>query len=94
MHICEGRAKTHESFYMIEVHRHRFARHARKVQYLSRNVNIGERFAEDLISMYIVFFPDQYLHHKQIYVSGSIFHSLSLSISTIFVYASSQIPKP
>ena len=29
----ERRAKTHERFYMIEVHRHRFARHARKVPF-------------------------------------------------------------
>ena len=32
-YICERRAETHERFYMIEVHRHRFARHARKVPF-------------------------------------------------------------
>ena len=31
--IYERRAETHERFYMIEVHRHRFARHARKVPF-------------------------------------------------------------
>ena len=31
IYLYECRAKTHERFYMIEVHRHRFARHARKV---------------------------------------------------------------
>ena len=29
----ERRAETHERFYMIEVHRHRFARRARKVPF-------------------------------------------------------------
>ena len=29
----ERRAKTHERFYMIEIHRHRFARHARKLPF-------------------------------------------------------------
>ena len=40
----DRRAKTHERFYMIEVHRHMPDMRER---YLSRNVNIGERFAED-----------------------------------------------
>ena len=31
--IYERRAKTHERFYMIEVHRRRFARHARKLPF-------------------------------------------------------------
>ena len=31
LRLHERRAKTHERFYMIEVHRHRFARYARKV---------------------------------------------------------------
>ena len=29
----DRRAETHERFYSIEVHRHRFARHARKVPF-------------------------------------------------------------
>ena len=33
IYLKERRAKTHERFYMIEVHRHRFARHARKVPF-------------------------------------------------------------
>ena len=33
IYIYDRRAKTHERFYMIEVHRHRFARHARKVPF-------------------------------------------------------------
>ena len=33
VHLYDRRAKTHERFYMIEVHRHRFARHARKVPF-------------------------------------------------------------
>ena len=31
--IYDRRAETHERFYSIEVHRHRFARHARKVPF-------------------------------------------------------------
>ena len=33
LNICDRRAETHERFYSIEVHRHRFARHARKVPF-------------------------------------------------------------
>ena len=41
--IYESRAETHERFYKIEVHRHRFTE--MRERYLSRNVKIGERFA-------------------------------------------------
>lgn len=38
-----------ERFYIFRAHRHRFARHARKVPFEKmRNVNISERFVEDL----------------------------------------------
>ena len=33
LRVCDRRAETHERFYSIEVHRHRFARHARKVPF-------------------------------------------------------------
>ena len=43
----ESRAETHERFYMIEVHRHRFEMSARKVPFEKCTVHVGERFAED-----------------------------------------------
>ena len=50
--ICERRAKTHERFYMIEVHRHRFARHARKVPFekCEHWRKVCERSAKDQIA--------------------------------------------
>ena len=48
---CIRRAKTHERFYMIEVHRHRFARHARKVSFekCEHWRKVCERSAKDQI---------------------------------------------
>ena len=50
-YVCESRAETHERFYMIEVHRHRFDRNARKVPFEKcedwRKVCV--RFAKDQI---------------------------------------------
>ena len=40
------KSSNHERFFMIEVHRHRFARLARKVPF-EKCINTGERFAED-----------------------------------------------
>ena len=50
-YIYERRAKTHERFYMIEVHRHRFARHARKVSFekCEHWRKVCERSAKDQI---------------------------------------------
>ena len=51
IYIYESRAETHERFYMIEVHRHRFDRNARKVPFEKcedwRKVCV--RFAKDQI---------------------------------------------
>ena len=49
--LCESRAKTHERFYIFEVHRHSFDRNARKVPFEKsadwRKVCV--RFAKDQI---------------------------------------------
>ena len=52
IYIYESRAETHERFYIIEVHRHRFDRNARKVPFEKcadwRKVCV--RFAKDQIA--------------------------------------------
>ena len=59
-YICESRAETHERFYIIEVHRHRFEMSARKVPFekCTRWRKVCGRSAKDQIgdSIYSFFF--------------------------------------
>ena len=60
--IYESRAETHERFYMMEVHRHRFQMSARKVPFekCTRWRKVCGRFAKDQIgdSIYTHLFYD------------------------------------